>query len=729
MKKNVIAALLSVVLAAGSIGTTPVFAAETTSEEAVAVEEEESLEEEASKEIENADTGLTAGDVSEEETTQAEDEESVEEEWEAEESAEEQGESADIVVPEETTGVEEMEDHADEGKTSAEVIVSKETAAIEEKTGSAEENEANGTEMVIDFGSCGRNATWMLTGSYDDLTLTISGESEINDYRYEYGYYEPSDDPSAGGWYEDSDAPWFEDEVNKLVINEGITYIGSNAFAGMVHLKSITIPSSVTYIGDRAFYRCEGLANITIPNSVREIGGGAFSNCSSLKSIKLPSKLKYVGGGAFSDCSSLTNITMANGVIEIGSDAFRGCSSLTNITMSNNVIEIGVDTFKGCSNLKSITLPSKLRYIGNGAFFGCSSLTNITFPNTVRKIGDGAFSGCSSLTTITIPDTMWEIREEAFSGCSSLTSITIPAGVRLIGNQAFSGCESLNIFFDGSDKRWGAINESDKAEYKTITFSVNSGTFSVDADFNLPKTAYNYTGNQVKPSVTVIYNGNQLVQDKDYNLMYENNINIGTATVNVNGIGSYSGTATLQFRIRLGNPPKVTCTNVASGMKVSWEKVSGATRYKVYRDDKLIFTTSALVVTDKEVKYKGGTKFVYKVVATEKNAGDSDLSKTAKYYRLMPVGIKSLSNTSAGKMTVTYDKSPGCYGYVVRYGLKKDMSDARVITVQGQNTTSRTFGGMKKGKTYYVQVRTYKLDNGVRYYSGYCTTKTITIKK
>ena len=57
------------------------------------------------------------------------------------------------------------------------------------------------------------------------------------------------------------------------------------------------------------------------------------------------------------------------------------------------------------------------------------------------------------------------------------------------------------------------------------------------------------------------------------------------------------------------------------------------------------------------------------------------------------------------------------------------MSDARVITVQGQNTTSRTLGKKKKGKTYYVQVRTYKLDNGVRYYSGYCTTKTITIKK
>ena len=162
-------------------------------------------------------------------------------------------------------------------------------------------------------------------------------------------------------------------------------------------------------------------------------------------------------------------------------------------------------------------------------------------------------------------------------------------------------------------------------------------------------------------------------------------------------------------------------------MKVSWVKVSGATRYDVYRNDRYLFTTSALAVTDKDVKYSGGKKYTYKVVAYARSC--SKMYKTSTCYRLMPVGIKSLTNPSAGKMTVTYDKSTGSSGYVVRYGLKSDMSDAKVITVQGANTLSRTFGGMKKGKTYYVQVRTYKIDNGVRYYSGYCTTKKITITK
>jgi hypothetical protein len=62
------------------------------------------------------------------------------------------------------------------------------------------------------------------------------------------------------------------------------------------------------------------------------------------------------------------------------------------------------------------------------------------------------------------------------------------------------------------------------------------------------------------------------------------------------------------------------------------------------------------------------------------------------------------------------------------------MSDAKVITVKSQNTVSRTFSGLQRGKIYYVQVRTYRLEKdesgaNMRYYSGYCTTKTVKITK
>ena len=201
-------------------------------------------------------------------------------------------------------------------------------------------------------------------------------------------------------------------------------------------------------------------------------------------------------------------------------------------------------------------------------------------------------------------------------------------------------------------------------------------------------------------------------------------------TVKAKETSTYSeAEAEFEVKVAPAASAKVTIYNVAQGLKVTWLKVEGANRYNVYRDGKLIKTTSVLEITDGEVKYRSGEKFTYKVVATAKDLGESPLGRTGTYYRLMPVGIKSVSNPSAGQMKVTYDKSAGSSGYVVRYGLKSDMSDAKVITVKGEDTLSRTFNNLTKGKTYYVQVRTYKIDNGIRYYSGYCTTKTVKITK
>ena len=200
-------------------------------------------------------------------------------------------------------------------------------------------------------------------------------------------------------------------------------------------------------------------------------------------------------------------------------------------------------------------------------------------------------------------------------------------------------------------------------------------------------------------------------------------------------IGKKDVTVKALFGKKPGKSGKVTVYNVAQGIKVTWLKVDGATSYNIYRDNldgkgyKFLFRTSALEVTDLEVRYELGKKFRYKVLATSKYAGDSDGFRTSTYYRLMPTGITSVTNSGAGKMTVTYDKSSGGSGYVVRYGLKQDMSDAKVITVKGENTTTRTFNGLKKGQTYYVQARTYKIEDGIRYYSGYCLTKKVKIVK
>ena len=102
-------------------------------------------------------------------------------------------------------------------------------------------------------GDSGSNVTWLLD---DNGTLTISGSGKIEDYR------------------SDIDQPWYSNrsDITSVVIEPGVTSIGSLAFYECSNLTSITIPSGLTSIGEQAFGNCTGLTSITIPSGFISIG-------------------------------------------------------------------------------------------------------------------------------------------------------------------------------------------------------------------------------------------------------------------------------------------------------------------------------------------------------------------------------------------------------------------------------------------------------------------------
>ena len=114
-------------------------------------------------------------------------------------------------------------------------------------------------------------------------------------------------------------------EIKDLVIPDGVTSIGSEAFHNCSGLTSITIPNSVTSIGGGAFMYCEGLASITIPNSVTSIGDNTFASCTNLTSVTIPNSVTSIGDNAFSQCTNLTSVTIPNSVTSIGNNAFSYC--------------------------------------------------------------------------------------------------------------------------------------------------------------------------------------------------------------------------------------------------------------------------------------------------------------------------------------------------------------------------------------------------------------------
>lgn len=290
-------------------------------------------------------------------------------------------------------------------------------------------------------GSCGDSITWTLD---DAGTLTISGTGTMYDYFNNFRAPDP---------------PWFDycTDIQKVVIDDGVTSIGNYAFLRCENLSSIDIPESVTSIGIDAFVSCTSLSSIDIPESVASIGPGAFTNCKRLNSVTVPTGITEIRESMFVGCESLNSITLPESITEINSSTFAGCVSLSSITIPESVTRICQSAFSGCENLNNIIIPNSVTIIERSAFSGCTSLSNITLPDHVISFGSEMFSGCTNLSSITLPEGVTDLGG-TFYGCTSLTQITLPAGVASIGLGTFNDCTKLSdVYYSGTRAQWDDI--------------------------------------------------------------------------------------------------------------------------------------------------------------------------------------------------------------------------------------------------------------------------------
>jgi len=191
------------------------------------------------------------------------------------------------------------------------------------------------------------------------------------------------------------------DNLKTVIIPDSVTSIGKCAFYRCKGLTSVNIPDSVTTIGDYAFYWCNGLTSVNIPDSVTSIGSGAFSCCNGLTSVTIPDSVTTIGDNAFSQCDGLTSVNIPDSVTSIGHGAFFWCKGLTSVTISGSVTSIADYTFAECLRLTSVTIPDSVTSVGKCAFADCSGLTSVTIPDSVTSIGKWAFNNnCSSLKDV-----------------------------------------------------------------------------------------------------------------------------------------------------------------------------------------------------------------------------------------------------------------------------------------------------------------------------------------
>ncbi len=128
--------------------------------------------------------------------------------------------------------------------------------------------------------------------------------------------------------------------MTQLVVPEGVTKIGSNAFYMCQKLKSLTIPESVESIGDGAFLECRCLTSLNIGKGVESIGNGAFSFCTSLKSLVIPEGVESIGFNAFHNCNKLTSLIIPKSVTAIGHEAFMYCPKKCDIQIAKTKMQV-----------------------------------------------------------------------------------------------------------------------------------------------------------------------------------------------------------------------------------------------------------------------------------------------------------------------------------------------------------------------------------------------------
>lgn len=352
-------------------------------------------------------------------------------------------------------------------------------------------------------GKCGETATWV----YDKNRYTIIINSKEGGDGVMWDMVESSDTSSDDHIHYQEMWATLKGEIQEVIINEGMTTIGRNAFKDCPNLTTVHIPSTLKTIGASAFESSPNLRVVYIADNsgLMSIEANAFSGCKKLKNIgaaetaKLPQNLKYIRDGAFENCSSLPEIVIPDSVTTIGSRAFAGCTGLANAKLSLSLDSLGKEAFEGCSNLKEIVVSPRIS--GDGSVFAnCDNLifaviphsfnesnftepgfvtfvkyaltdnTNLTsnriitevkpVPGTtvaipdyimgypVTEIGSRAFKANPTFNQgnepkINLPSTLVTIHDFAFEGCTWLKELILPEGLITIGTQAFEGCVGL----------------------------------------------------------------------------------------------------------------------------------------------------------------------------------------------------------------------------------------------------------------------------------------------
>lgn len=382
-----------------------------------------------------------------------------------------------------------------------------------EQTTEPEETTAPTEPPIFEEGSCGQEAAWTFDGS--DNTLTISGAGMTYDYS------------------SDSPAPWseYKADIEAVVVEAGISKIGSYAFYGCTALKAVTLPDSVLAVGNYAFASCKALETIVLPKNLEKLSIRMFENCTALKTVLIGEGTTGIETGAFIGCTGMEAIELPETITSIGTNVFSGCTALKTVTLEAKITAIPGSAFYGCSALEEITIPEGITEIGARAFYNCGALETVSLPETLTTIGDSAFYSCTKLDLLALPPKLEAIASNAFSDCEGLTMMAFAGDAPTIAENAFTKV-AATAYYPLGNKTWTEevmVNYGGKITWHPCCVGEHKPALANQKEATCEEKGY--TGDQVCQECGIILEAGEAIPALGHDVTSTKPIhNVGTKT-------------------------------------------------------------------------------------------------------------------------------------------------------------------------------------------------------
>ena len=571
-----------------------------------------------------------------------------------------------------------------------------------------------------------------------------------------------------------------------------LTTIEDSAFSGCESLPEAILPSGVEKIESNAFKNCKALKKAVVPDTVSSIGGSAFYGCEALTDITLGSKLKKIANQTFYGCAALPSIVIPYNVTAIGDSAFVNCTKLTQITVPRNTTSIASNAFSypkkmtmyGPSGCYAQTYANGkgIKYVAQDIHATSIRLdiTNktaeyydefqLTATIAPQNFTDAVTWTSSNEDVATVSDTGYV--EVCGVGTAVITvtagnvkaacTVTVPQlidwiefdedEIELKSGETYqlrpdispSNATNKKLKYTSSDTKVAEVSASGLVTAKSegearIRAAATDGSDEYAVCYVTVTGKAKVTGITLNQTSATLGRGKKLALKAAISPSYASNKKVvwksaNTKVATVDGSGNVTAKAPGRTKITVTSAEnssyQASCT-VTVPYNITYKLNKGknnASNPSTYYGKK---------ITLKNPSRKGYTfagwytdaKFKKKIKTIESSA-KCDYTLYAKWTKVnvAKVSITSAKNSKSKQILLKYKKISGIKGYEISYSTDKKFKKA--VTRKNTTKTSYTISKLKKGKTYYVRIRAYKVDStGKKVYGKYTSVKKVKVSK